>query len=223
MRTLTAEEAKTYYDKFGATQDKQTFYEDRALNALCANAAFQDAQSVFEFGCGTGGFALRLLQHYLPGTSQYFGTDISSTMVALASKRVASFAPRASVTLASELSLPLESATVDRFVSTYVLDLLPTSGQQQILAEARRVLRPNGLLCLAGITFGISPPSRFVMAVWQSLFARNPNWVGGCRPCRITDYLATEAWSIRFRTVVVAWGVASEVVVASPLPDATHA
>jgi ubiquinone/menaquinone biosynthesis C-methylase UbiE len=224
MRTLTAEEAKSYYDKFGSKQDSQAFYEDRALEALIEHSAFQNAQSVFEFGCGTGRLAFDLLQYHLPNTATYIGTDVSTTMVQLATRRLTSFVPRASVALAhGNPILPLTSASIDRFVSTYVLDLLPTLTQQQLLAEAARVLRPDGLLCLCGITQGVTASSKLVMGIWQWLFTRNPMWVGGCRPIRAEEYLSAEAWLTRYRAVVAAWGVASEVVIASPLPPPTRA
>jgi SAM-dependent methyltransferase len=101
-------------------------------------------------------------------------------------------------------------------VSTYVLDLLPGSGVQKFLAEAKRVLRPEGLLCLVGITYGTTPLSRLVMGFWQWLFTRNPSWVGGCRPTLLAERLASADWKVRFRAVVVSWGIASEVVIASP-------
>lgn len=139
-------------------------------------------------------------------------------MLQLAAKRLAPFSPRATVGLASDAPrLPLPDATVDRFIATYVFDLLAHAEQQRLLAEAARVLQPDGLLCLAGITPGVTPLSRRVMAVWEWLFQRNPRWVGGCRPTRATHYLPSSAWQIRYRTVVVAWGVASEVIIASPV------
>jgi ubiquinone/menaquinone biosynthesis C-methylase UbiE len=224
VRTLTQEQAKSFYDGFGSKQDKQSFYEEGALSALVANAAFDHARSVFELGCGTGRFASDLLNHHLPAAARYFGTDISSTMVALASKRLAPFASRTRVAvIKGQPKVPVDDASVDRFVSTYVFDLLPASEQLQWLAEAARVLRPNGLLCLAGITYGITPISRVAMGLWQQLFALSPRWVGGCRPTRLLGLLGTESWNVRFRAVVVSCGVASEVVVAAPMVRTTHA
>jgi ubiquinone/menaquinone biosynthesis C-methylase UbiE len=215
MRTLTAEEAKSFYDRFGGKQDSQAFYEDAALKALVANAAFERAQSVFEFGCGTGRFASELLQSRLPSNANYFGIDLSTTMVKLATERLARFGSRAVVAPATG-ALPLENASIDRFVSTYVLDLLPEQSQHEVIAEARRALRPDGLLCLVGVTPGVSIFSKIVMGGWQWLFSKNPAWVGGCRPTRLAEQLADSEWVIRFHAVIVAWGVASEVVVAAP-------
>ena len=175
MSTLTTHEAKAFYDKFGARQDSQSFYESSALEQLVAHASFGTAHDVFEFGCGTGRFALDLLQHHLPATAVYRGTDISTTMVDLATARLAPFADRASVTLSSgEDALPLADQSMDRVVSTYVLDLLPSGAVRRLLAEAGRVLRPDGLLCVTGITHGTTWPSRIVMGVWQWLGRRLP-------------------------------------------------
>jgi len=34
MRTLSHQQAKAFYDRFGAKQDSQAFYEDRAVQEL---------------------------------------------------------------------------------------------------------------------------------------------------------------------------------------------
>ena len=56
--------ARAFYDRFGKKQDCQSFYEDPALDELIAHASFEDARSVFEFGCGTGKFAARILENH---------------------------------------------------------------------------------------------------------------------------------------------------------------
>lgn len=75
MSNLTPNEAKAFYDKFGSRQDSQSFYEAAALNRLIENGSFATAPSVFEFGCGTGRFALSLLQHHLSADAVYRGVD----------------------------------------------------------------------------------------------------------------------------------------------------
>lgn len=216
MPTLTPDEAKAFYDRFGSKQDSQAFYELPALQRLVASSSLEDAHAVFEFGCGTGRLARELLERHLPPDAVYRGVDLSRTMVELAASRLAPFAGRAAVEPApDEPAFPLADASVDRVLSTYVLDLLPDPAVRQFLAEARRVLRPEGLLCLAGITHGVTPLSRAVMGVWGWLAARRPAWVGGCRPVSLQEHLSRAGWTLRFHTVVVAWGVASEVTVAS--------
>jgi len=220
MHVLTLEEARSFYNKFGAKQDNQTFYEAPALKTLIANGRFDQATSVFEFGCGTGRFALELLSHHLPSKAQYHGVDISTTMIQLAAERLAPFASRATVTLApGEVTIQAGDHSIDRFVSTYVLDLLSSDTAEQVFHEAHRVLMTNGLLCFAGITNGTTPVSRIVMSLWEWLYSRRPSLVGGCRPTQLLDHISSSEWHVQFHTDVVAWGIASEILIASPIKD----
>ena len=218
MRTLTLEEAKAYYNDFGAKQDSQTFYEGPAIKKLITNSNFDRAVSVFEFGCGTGRFASELINEHLLPDAIYCGTDVSATMIQLATERLKPFEPRAMVTLAStNVDIPVGDNSIDRFVSTYVFDLLPQAAAQKVLDEAHRVLQKDGLLCLVSITQGTTFISRIVMDIWQWIFSRKPSVVGGCRPTKLTELLPDSHWQIRYRSVVVAWGIASEVVIAAPI------
>lgn len=220
MHVLTLEEARAFYNKFGAKQDTQTFYESPALQSLIANSKFDQATSIFEFGCGTGRFALDLLSKHLPSKTQYHGVDISTTMIRLASSRLEPFASRATVTLASDnVTIQVDDNSIVRFVSTYVLDLLPEENVKQVIHEAHRTLKADGLLCLAGVTEGNTPLSRIVMNTWQWFFSKKPSLVGGCRPTQLLEHLRSSEWRIQYHTVVVAWGIASEVLIASPIKN----
>ena len=69
---------------------------------------------------------------------------------------------------------------------------------------------------------GTTLVSRAVMSSWSWIYARSARLVGGCRPTRAAEVLEARGWKLRHHQVVVAWGVASEVVVASP-PSASRA
>jgi len=220
MHVLTLEEARSFYNRFGAKQDNQTFYEAPALHSLIANSKFDQTTSVFEFGCGTGRFALELLSQHLPSKAQYRGVDISTTMIRLASTRLAPFASRANVTLATDhVTIQVDDNSIDRFVSTYLLDLLPSEIVGQVIHGAHHTLKADGLLCLTGVTEGTTLFSRIVMNSWRWLFSRKPSLLGGCRPTQLLEHLPTAEWRVQYHTVVVAWGIASEVLIASPIKD----
>jgi cyclopropane fatty-acyl-phospholipid synthase-like methyltransferase len=126
-------------------QDWQGFYENPAINELIAHAAFDSAQSVFEFGCGTGSLAARLVQHHLPVDARYIGLGISDTMVSLAQVRLKLWSERARVYQSDGSPLtPEPDRSFDRFVSTYVFDLLAPDFIDQLLSEARHLLVPEG-------------------------------------------------------------------------------
>ena len=215
-RVLTTAQARAFYDRLGARQDAQSFYEDRALQVLVDHGTFSTATSVFEFGCGTGRFAKRLLAQALAPEARYVGVDVSSTMVRLAREQLRHWPDRAQVRF-SDGSTKLEVAdnSFDRFVSTYVLDLLSEEDISCLLAEAARILTDDGLLCLASLTYGDKPLSKLVPWAWEQVHVLHPLLVGGCRPIRLLGFLPTNRWRVRHREVVSAFGVSSEVVIAA--------
>ena len=214
---LTRSQAQAFYDRFGKKQDAQAFYEDKALDDLIAQGAFDQAEKVFEFGCGTGRLASRLLTRHLPQSATYFGIDLSQTMISIAEQRISPYAERAKVVQSDgSVHFPLADHSVDRVVSTYVLDLLSETDARQAISEAYRVLIPGGRLCLVSLAYGVTFPSRIVCALWQQLFRLHAPLVGGCRPIRLVPLLDRDDWSIRYRKVLTQFGVPSEVLVTCP-------
>ena len=215
-RYLSPEEAKRFYDRLGSAQDWQRFYENPAINELIAHSAFDSAHSVFEFGCGTGALAAHLLQHQLPADARYVGVDVSSTMVSLAREHLKPWSERARVDQSDGTSrMPDPDRTFDRFVSTYVFDLLAPDSIDQLLSEARRLLVPGGKLCLVSMTFGASTFSRAVCWGWQRIWRLRPSIVGGCHPIELISYVRLKWWNPDYQAKVTGWGITSEIVVAS--------
>jgi len=212
---FTPEQARRFYDRFGTKQDTQSFYENPALDQMVGSAEFENAHDIVEFGCGTGRFALRLFNECLPNDAGYRGFDISATMVDIAKRRLAGFKNRASVTLTSgSVELPAEDGCCDRFISNYVLDLLPAEQISTVIDEAYRILRNNGLLCVTSLTFGKGPVSRAIIAIWRTLHSASPYLVGGCRPIEATRFIFEPQWKIKHNETVVSWGIPSEILVA---------
>ena len=133
-------------------------------------------------------FAARLLRERLPDDATYLGLDVSPHMVASRARpwrRGPGRAPASSSPTARSAS-PSRTGPCDRVVSTYVLDLLSPADAAAFVAEARRVLRPGGLLALASLAPGRTPPARLVTRLWQALWSLNPALLGGCRPLAST-------------------------------------
>jgi SAM-dependent methyltransferase len=216
-RALSRDEARRIYDRIGAWQDSQAFYEDRATGLLLRSADFESAARVFEFGCGTGRFAERLLSRHLAPAATYRGVDLSPKMIALARRRLAGWGARVELRL-TDGSPPDDepAASCDRFVSNYVLDLLSEQDVASVLCAAHRMLEPGGLLCLVGLSTGNGPLSRFVSRAWRGLHALRPSLVGGCRPLELLAWVRPPAWELLRHERVAPFGVSSEVVVARP-------
>jgi ubiquinone/menaquinone biosynthesis C-methylase UbiE len=220
MRTLTHDEARSVYDRIGPWQDSQAFYEDVATREIVRVADFPSAQAVFEFGCGTGRFAEMLLRDQLGPDTVYRAVDVSPRMISLARERLAPFEDRARVVLTDgSTKLEQPDASVDRFCSNYVLDLLSTEDITNLIAEARRILRPGGLLCLTSLSRGGGTVSRGLIAVWTGIHRLNPKLVGGCRAIELQPFLEGGGWKLLGHQTVTPLGVPSEWIVAERLPD----
>ena len=216
---MAREEIRAFYDRFGTRQDRQGFYEDAATRDLVAHAGFEEARAVFEFGCGTGRFAEGLLAHRLPEGAVYTGCDLSSTMIDLARGRLKPFGDRVHIELTEgAVRLDKPGAAFDRFVSNYVLDLLPGEDITLLLQEAHRMLTADGRLCLVSLTHGTTLLSRFVSRLWAHVHSWRPSLVGGCRPIELQDFVLQRAWKVEYRNVVVASGIPSEITVARKRP-----
>jgi ubiquinone/menaquinone biosynthesis C-methylase UbiE len=214
-RVLSHDEARRFYDRFGARQDSQAFYEAPALADLVEHLELARARAVVELGCGTGRFAASLLRERLPPSATYLGIDVSTTMVELARRRLAEFGPRAEVRRSDgSPRIDAPDGAFDRYLSTFVLDLLSPADIGAALAEAHRVLEPGGLLGLVGLTSGERGAARAVSWLWTQVHRLRPALVGGCRPLEVLDFLPREGWKVRHRGVVAPYAIASEILVA---------
>lgn len=212
---LTRLQAKAFYDRFGSKQDWQGFYEDRALADMIAHSAFEQATRVFEFGCGTGRLAERLLRDPLSQAAEYTAVDISTTMVSLTRHRLQVFGPRVQVSESSDNDpFLLVRLPIDRVVSTYVLDLLADEEINLFVQSSARVLAEHGRICLVSLTTGTTPISKIVSSAWQSIFQFSPRLVGGCRPINLISRFRTDNWIVLHHDVISAFGIRSEVIVA---------
>jgi len=218
MRYLTSEDARRRYDRRSVWRESQAFYARRPLEELIDRGAFKHAESVFEFGCGTGLFAAHLLARHLPENARYLGIDVSPQRVHRAGDRLRPWSRRAEVRVADgSMVLPAGDREFERFVSNYVLDLLRPEDRRAIVSEAHRTLLPGGRVCLATLTPGNAAVTRIVMAVWERAWLLRPQLVGGCRPIQISDELSPAAWALEHRSVVSSFAISSEVVIARRL------
>ena len=214
-RTLTADEARSFYDHFGHRQDWQAFYENPALDEMMAHLELRRAQGVLEFGCGTGRLAEILLKEHLPDDARYRGFDVSRTMMELTRQRIAPFAARAEVHQSDgSTRLRVESESFDRLISTYVLDLLSDEDMASFFEEAYRTLVRGGLMGLVSLTHGYTTSAQLLQDLWVAAYRLNPAWVGGCRPIQLLDHLPAGGWRVHYHRVITSYFISSEILIA---------
>lgn len=212
---LSHDQAKSAYGYLAGPLAIVSRYEALATRRLIEHGAFRDARSVFEFGCGTGQFAFELLRGHLPAEARYVGVDVTPRMVEMSQKRLAAFGGRAQVKLsAGEPPRGERPGSYDRFVATFVLDLLPDAEMAGVLRAAYDMLQGGGLLCLASLAAGTNAVSRRIMRVWELVYHAYPSAVGGCRPIRLEPLIDARLWSIEYNAMVAPLAVPLEVMVA---------
>ena len=97
------------------------------------------------------------------------------------------------------------------------LTLMGEAAITAALAAAHRLLCREGLLCLVSLTHGHTFVTKIVSATWETVHRLNSKLVGGCRPIELHDFLGQDRWLVQHHEVVSAWGITSEVLVASRL------
>ncbi|MDR1713089.1 MAG: methyltransferase domain-containing protein [Coriobacteriales bacterium] len=122
---------------------------DRGCGKPLERAALQPGEVVLDLGCGAGSELLAAAAQ-VGESGQVFGLDMTPQMLALAQSRVEQ-AGFSNIKLLPGLieNIPLADASVDVVISNCVLNLC--DDKPRALAEAARVLRPAGRLCIADI------------------------------------------------------------------------
>jgi ubiquinone/menaquinone biosynthesis C-methylase UbiE len=213
-RYLSPEQAAAVYDRVGRWQDTQSFYEHSAVDALVRAARFDVATSVVEVGCGTGALAERLLRTDLPSAARYVALDVSPTMVGLTQRRLRGWVDRVRIDrVDGRGTWPLPDSVADRVVATYLLDLLGPPAIEAFFAEARRVLRPGGLVATASLAADAGGIPGLVSAAWSRLWRLNPHLTAGCRPVDVAALLPV-GWRVDTARTITNWAIPSTVLVA---------
>jgi ubiquinone/menaquinone biosynthesis C-methylase UbiE len=130
---------------------------------MIKQADARPGQRVLDVGCGTGNLLLALGRHQ-PGV-ELAGLDPDARMLARAQRK----ARRAGVAVSWQRGfgqeLPYPDGSLDRVFSSMMLHHLEPQAKEALLADVRRVLRPEGMLVLAdvdghGAIHGHGPMSR---------------------------------------------------------------
>jgi ubiquinone/menaquinone biosynthesis C-methylase UbiE len=173
-------EAKSYDDKWSISFDARCI--DYARERFLKVAPERTYGTVLEIGCGTGFFIVNLWQAGLVGEAH--ATDISPGMVDVCVRNGRRVGLDVHGRVSDAESLPYPDGTFDLVIGHAVLHHLPDV--PGALREAWRVLRPGGILVVAG------EPTRFgfaIVGVAKRATARTVTTLGRLIPGR---WLASE-------------------------------
>jgi ubiquinone/menaquinone biosynthesis C-methylase UbiE len=166
-----------FYDLWGAST------EGRARRRGIELANIRDGESILDVAVGTGSILADTVRQNPNGFSA--GIDISTGMLQKAREKLKGTRARTELKASSALEIPYPDQTFDLLFNGYMFDLMPLEARPQILAEFKRVLKPNGRLVLINMTVG----ERFGSHLYQQLYNLSPTLMGGCRGVRMTEPL----------------------------------
>ncbi len=146
-------------------------------------AAIQPHERVLEVAVGPGETFAEILRRVAPDNIVE-GVDLSPRMLERTRRRaVRSGRSNFRLQQADARRLPFPDAAFDVLYNSYMLDLIPFAEMPVVLAEFRRVLKPDGRLVLVNLSKHHAGERQWLEWVYQRLPRR---WVpflfGGCRP-----------------------------------------
>ena len=234
--TTTTASVVQFYDLIGGILMNDWYhylFEEKSMDIMISECEFSPGQIVVEIGPGSGFLAEKIIRQVKSMSTEdqayfsYTGIDMSHTMYEKASKRLNPFIVEGIAQLHvvndtfTFLNHTLKQDSVDRFVFTYVLDLLPPG----VIAEFAHAVHDklnhhhDGRVCVVNLTYGYSLFSRIVTNIWQILYrVLGGEFMGGCRPIHAQEYFSVgspDGYQVEHMSKTVSSGLPSEVAVFS--------
>lgn len=145
---------------------------------------------VLDIGCGTGR-GVTTLQSAVGPTGKVVGIDVAEQMCRLTRDRLEVDSPSA-VVCGDTLALPFDSSGFDAVLVSFTLELFDDERQTVILDEIRRVLAPQGKLCVIAPT---TAESALISPLYERLNDVFPTLVDS-RPLSVSGVLARAGFEI---------------------------
>ena len=207
---LSQDQIAALYDRLSGVYDIwSAMTETRARRRALALAEIRDGHSVLEVAVGTGTAFAEIVASNPSGRN--LGIDISPGMLnkarrRLRKKQLTNFV----LSQCGAFDIPVPDASFDTIVNSYVLDLLPEADWPLILAEFRRVLRPDGRLVISSMTIGERPGS----GLYEFIYRLSPKLMGGCHGIRTSASLKAAGFDVTSREYVQQLLFPSEIILA---------
>ena len=202
------------YDRLSRWYDLLAGSEQPLVHLGVESLAVQPGESIFEIGPGTGHALLALARAAGPA-GHVTGVDLSPGMLRRARTRLerAGLYRQARLVCADAAHLPLPPSSFDAVFLSFTLELLAPEGIPRVLGECRRVLRPNGRLCV--VSLADEGGSRRMLRLYHWAHTRFPAWVD-CRPLAPSALLEENGFCVQETLRRSLWGLPVHVVRAAP-------
>ena len=206
------EETRSYYNKIAQFYDLMAEHSEGPMREaglkLLASTAGERA---LEIGSGTGHCLIELAQA-VGSHGRVYGIDLSDRMVELAQElvRKQEMADRVELKCGDAAHLPYDSDSLDAVFMSFTLELFDTPDIPGVLAECRRVLKPEGRIVVVAVSHEGGPG--LALQVYEWTHRHFPNLLD-CRPIFVRRALEAAGFKTRAVRLEQMW-VPVEIVLA---------
>jgi demethylmenaquinone methyltransferase/2-methoxy-6-polyprenyl-1,4-benzoquinol methylase len=192
----TKDETKAFYNKIAHVYDLLAEHSEQPMReAGLKMLAAQPGEKALEIGFGTGHCVVELAEAVGP-SGRVYGIDISDEMRRLTDHLAAkkSVADRVELACGDAEQLPYEVESFDGVFMSFTLELFDTPEIPRVLAECRRVLKPDGRLVVVAVSKDGRPG--LVIKAFEWTHRHFPNLMD-CRPIYVRAALEAAGFTIK--------------------------
>jgi ubiquinone/menaquinone biosynthesis C-methylase UbiE len=210
--TRTKAQAKASYDKMSRFYDLFAgVFENKYRNMALKRLKITRGETVLEIGFGTG-HCLKQMVEAVGQDGMVYGIDISSGMLVASKRRLkkAGLEDRVELTCDDAMKMPYADNKFGAVFMSFALELFDSPEIPQVLAEIRRVLRPNGRLGVVSMSKenGSSP----LLRLYEWLHQKLPQYID-CRPIYVEQSIKDAGFGIQYKDRISLFGLPGDIVI----------
>jgi ubiquinone/menaquinone biosynthesis C-methylase UbiE len=210
--TRTKAQAKESYDRMSPFYDYFAgVFEQNYRNMALKRLNITRGETVLELGFGTG-HCLKQMAEAVGKEGRVYGIDISSGMLLVSRRRLekAGLWNRVELTCDDAMKMPYANNKLDAVFTSFVLELFDLPEIPRVLAEIRRVLRPNGRVGVISMSkAGKDTP---LLRSYEWLHQKLPQFID-CRPIYAEQSIKDAGFLIQHKERVNLLGLPGEIVI----------
>ena len=184
--------------------------ENQLRRAALRQLHAMPGESILEIGFGTG-HSLVEIAEAVGISGKVCGIDISNRMLEIAQARAvaAGYTDRIQLQCIDALALPYSARHFDGIIMSFTLEVLDPSEMGRLLQQCRKVLRPDGRICVVGMSSKGKLGTMMKLYEWARV--KFPNTID-CRPINIGELLTATGFEVVEDIVTSFWGLSVEIV-----------